>query len=394
MNKETAQFLTSPEGQALLSEAMTSEKSSFNLASYLRSKTTPEFAAAISTMLELRKKGEKKFRKASEMLFTRSGLEQASAEDISKYRAQRFIDSGITKIADLCCGIAGDSISYSQRMEVIGVDLDPARLILARHNTEVYNTSKAFKTIEADITTVDLKELGIDAFFIDPARRTSTGKRLFDPESWSPKLSTIRSILENTTPNAGIKCAPGIDHGDIPKDADAEFISYNGELRECVLWFGNLRRGISKQATLLPAGEVLHGENPYIATENIKEYIYEPDSAVMRAGLVELLGSMIGATKISETICFLSSNEYKTTPFAKCFRVVSYADYKEKNLKKKLKELDCGSLNIIKRGIGVDIPTLQKKLKLKGKRHLTLILTRSFEQKISILAEHIPTSGS
>lgn len=388
MNLETALFLTSSKGLELLSEASISEKNSFNLANYLRTKTTPENAAAISTTLELRAKGLKKFKRSLSMLFTRSGLEQASAEVISEYRTKRFTDSGISRIADLCCGIAGDSIAYSQRLEVTGVDLDPARLVLARHNIGVYNALDNFTAREADITTLPLKEMNIEAFFIDPARRTVAGTRLFDPESWSPKLSFIRSILELSLPDAGIKCAPGIAHEDIPVEAEAEFISCNGELRECVLWFGKLRRGIKRQATLLPSGDTLYGVNPEIETAEIKEYIYEPDSAVLRAGLVKLLGSMLEATKISETIGFLSSDKLTATPFAKSFKVEYVADYKEKDLKKKLREVDCGSLNIIKRGIGVDIPALQKKLKLKGSRHLTLILTRNFERKVFIIANN------
>ena len=66
----------------------------------------------------------------------------------------------------------------------------------------------------------------------------------------------------------------------------------------------------------------------------------------MRAGLVELLGSRIGAEKISETICFLSSDKIVTTPFAKCYKVESIFDYKEKELKNRLKEADCKTINI------------------------------------------------
>lgn len=389
MNIATAKFLISPAGLELLNEASTSDKNAFNLAAYLRTKTTSEFAAAISTMIDLRKKGLKKFCKAEEMLFTRSGLEQASAEEISNYRSKRFTAAGISKIADLCCGIGGDSISFAQHLEVTGIDLDPGRLLLAEHNTGVYSVKNSFDTINNDITQLQLEKMNIEAFFVDPARRTANGKRIFQPENWSPRLSEIKYILENKLASAGIKCAPGMDYSDIPNNADIEFISFNGELRECVLWFGALKNGVKRQATLLPSGDTLYGKNPVIKTGKIKDYIYEPDSAVMRAGLVELLGSRIGAEKISETICFLSSDKIVTTPFAKCYRVESIFDYKEKELKTRLKEADCKTVNIIKRGVGVDIPTLMKRLKLKGSRHLTLILTRNFEKKVGIIVSPI-----
>ncbi len=387
MNIETAEFLASSQGLQLLAEAAESGAETFKLAALLRSRTTPELAAAISSMLQLRKKAETKFTAAAKMLFTRSGLEQASAEQISQYRTTRFTTSGIRSIADLCCGIGGDSVSFSEKLNVTGIDLDPARLIFARHNIGIYRNEANFRTLQQDITTVPLKELGIEAFFIDPARRTQEGKRLFQPESWSPALSVILQMIHNRCTTAGIKCAPGIDHADIPVEAEAEFISYNGELRECVLWFGELRRGVSRQATLLPGNNILYGLNPQLPVTALKRFIFEPDSAVIRAGLVELLGSQLGADKISDSICFLTADTPVRTPFAKCFEIINSFKFKEKELRQQLKKLDCGSLNIIKRGIGVDIPTLQKKLKLRGSRHYTLLLTRNFEEKIAVIAK-------
>ncbi len=387
MNIETAEFLASSQGLQLLAEAAETDAGTFKLAAFLRSRTPPDFAAAVSSMLHLRKKAEKKFKAAAEMLFTRSGLEQASAEEISNYRTTRFTTAGINSIADLCCGIGGDSISFSKKLKVTGIDLNPARLVFARHNIGVYRNENNFKTLEQDITTVPLTDMGIEAFFIDPARRTQNGERLFHPESWSPKLSEILQLIHNSSPTAGIKCAPGIDHADIPAEAEAEFISYNGELRECILWFGGLKRGISRQATLLPGEHILYGTNPQLPVTALKNYIYEPDSAVIRTGLVELLGSQLGADKISDSICYLTADSAMETPFAKCFQIVTSFKFKEKELKQQLKKLDCGSLNILKRGIGVDIPTLQKKLKLRGSKHYTLLLTRSFDEKVAIIAQ-------
>ena len=387
MELTTAEFLASTPGLELLQLAANSGTTEFRLAAFLRERTTPELAAAASTMLTLRKKAANKFSLASRMLFTRSGLEQASAEAISRHRCQRFTAAGITRLADLCCGIGGDSLSFAQNIQTTGIDLNPARLTFARHNVAVYNAEYNFTTCNQDITRLSLKSNGFEAFFIDPARRTATGKRLFQPESWSPGLSLILQLIAEDLPDAGIKCAPGIAHEDIPATAEAEFISYSGELRECMLWFGKLRTGISRQATLLPAGNILAGSNPSIPTTRIQQYIYEPDSAVIRAGLVELLGSQLNATKISDSICFLTSTAPAATPFAHCYRIEAVFPYREKELKNQLRQADCGSLNIIKRGIGVDVPILLKKLKLRGSRHLTLILTRNFEEKVAIIAE-------
>ena len=386
MNSDTAKFLSSSKGEQLLIKAAEYQGNEFALAKFLRTQTTPEYAAAVNTVIKLRQKATIKFSKAEQMLFTRSSLEQASAENISHYRLLRLLNKKITSIIDLGCAIGGDSIAYSSKLLTTGVELNPARLILAEHNIAVYNNTQRFTPFKADITELNPLNIAAEAFFIDPARRTPQGKRLFSPESWSPKLSEIFRWLEKI-PNGIVKAAPGIAHINIPAEAEADFISYKGELRECVLWFGNLRNGNKRQATLIDKGVILSGENPYIPIEKIKNYIYEPDSAVIRAGLVELLAGKINATKISANIAFLTTEEKIETPFAKCFKVISSMQYNEKELKKELKKLDCGTLNVIKRGSPIEVPALLKRLKLKGKNYFTLLLTREGEKRTAIIAK-------
>ena len=386
MDLATAEFLSSTAGNDLLEAAEKSGKTDFALAQYLRKRTTPDLAAALCTTLELRRKALRKFTRAEQMLFTRNALEQASAEDISRHRTSRLTKHNIGSIADLGCAVGGDSIAFSADLKTIGVELDPARLRLAEHNIEVYQHRHNFTPLNADIIELDPSELGVESFFIDPARRTSTGKRLFSPESWSPKLSEVYRWL-GKIPEGAIKAAPGIDHADIPKDATAEFISYNGELRECVLWFGRLRSERKLEATLLPQGITLSGENPKIDVTEVSEYLYEPDSAVLRAGLVELLASQIDATKISAPISLLTGTEPQETSFATRFKVLKTIRFNEKELKKELRQLDCGTANIVKRGSPVDVPKLLKKLKLRGRRHLHIFLTRNFEDRVAIITE-------
>ena len=49
---------------------------------------------------------------------------------------------------------------------------------------------------------------------------------------------------------------------------------------------------------------------------------------------------------------------------------------KMKDVKRLLRELDCGSLEILVRGVDVNPDKLRKQLKLGGKRPLTLVCTR------------------
>ncbi|MEW5535913.1 SAM-dependent methyltransferase, partial [Streptomyces virginiae] len=61
--------------------------------------------------------------------------------------------------------------------------------------------------------------------------------RIFDPESYSPPLSWAVEAAR-AAKYAAIKIAPGIPHEAVPAEAEAEWISDQGDVKEAVLWFG------------------------------------------------------------------------------------------------------------------------------------------------------------
>ena len=108
-----------------------------------------------------------------------------------------------------------------------------------------------------DVTATDLA--GVDAAFVDPARRSSTGRAL-DPRSWSPPFPFVLE-LAGRVPATGAKLAPGVPHGVLPLDAEAEWVSDGGDVVECALWCGPLATaGVRRRATLLPSGATLTGD--------------------------------------------------------------------------------------------------------------------------------------
>ncbi len=375
-------FLISAEGRELLGWAANCGLSEFALAAKLREKTSPQHAAALTQTLFLRSKAGAKFSRASEMFFTSDAAEQASAEIVTSYRARRFEAIKPKHLIDLCCSIGSDALPLADFSTITGIDLDPLRLKMAEYNFKIYNKQARF--IEADVTRLNPSEFEADAFFIDPARRTENGERIFDPNLYSPPLSEILR-WQKAIPNACAKLGPGVDKSLLPRECEIEFISVNGNLREACLWFGDLAGKERNRATLLPEGISLTGVNPVIGCKNFGEYLIEPDSSVTRAGLVELLGSQINAWKIDPQIAYLSSDTITDNPFAACYQVYEYSEYNEKEIRKIIRERQIGNLDIKRRGSIIDPQMLRKKLKLKGKNSATLFLTRLEEKQLMIL---------
>ncbi|NWJ44857.1 MAG: methyltransferase domain-containing protein [Chloroflexi bacterium] len=381
MNPEIAHFLVSEKGRAALSSLELEELNENNRLAVLmrlRKSYAPELAGALIEQALLRRKATRagKFGKAAEMFFTPEGLEQASGETVACYRVERIrqVCSEHAPVADLCCGIGGDALVLAQYFKVTGVDLEETRLTLAEANCAANGVSATFKI--ANVKSFEVA--GFEALFFDPGRRVN-GKRLFSVEQYLPPLSTIREWLKKV-PEIAVKISPGVDYSELSGyDCEIEIISENSDVKEAVLWFGKFRQ-TTRRATLLPSRHTLtfQPDKPEIACGEPLAYLYEPDGAVIRAGLVEELALLLGGStrKIDQDIAYLTSNEAIETPFARRFPVLEYLPWNLKKLNRRLQELDTGKVVVKKRGSPIDPQFLEHALSLKGTRELTIVLTK------------------
>lgn len=353
------------------------------LAEKLRGALTAEQAHAVLETILLRQRAEEKFERAAAMYFTRPALEQASAEIISRYRARRYRAAGVETIADLGCGIGGDALALAEGAMVIGVDKKPVRLAMAQANLAAYGYGAAFQPLEADL--YDLKPLAVSAVFADPGRRDERGKRIYSVGEYRPSLDVLLA-WRDSVPEMGIKISPGVDYAELPPEAEVEFISVHGEVREGVLWFGRLQNGFKRQATLLPGEHHLTGEPvAEIPIQSPGQYLYEPDGAVIRAHLVEQLAVRLGAAKISEDIAYLTADSPTPTPFARTFAIEDLFPFQLKRLRSYLRERNIGQVTIKKRGSPLDPDVLRKQLRLQGEEHRIIFLTRAGDEPVVLI---------
>jgi SAM-dependent methyltransferase len=364
--------LCSPQGQDLLARLADEQAgpgTELLLQQRLRRDFPADLIAAALTQWRLRLAARAKFSRAAEMFFTPEGLEQASAEPVARRHAARQPPGG--RLADLCCGIGGDLIALAAGREVLAVDRDPATLELAMHNAGVYGAADGVTAWNGDVRDCDLA--GVDAVFIDPARRGS-GRRL-RPGLSEPPLGWCVALASQVAA-VGIKAAPGLASDAIPAGWEAEFIADGRDLKEAVLWSPELARA-SRRATILPAGHtLLPHPGPPVPVAEPGAFLLDPNPAVTRAGLVEELARDLGAWKIDPRIAFLSSDADRRTPFARTLRVVESAPWNEKRFAQRLRALGVGAADIRRRGLAGDVDMIHRRLKLDGPRRAVVIMTR------------------
>jgi predicted RNA methylase len=349
----------------------------------------PARVAAVLTQYRLRRKGRAKFGPFAErMLFTEAGLEQASRLRVAAQHAGRFARAGLTRVADLGCGIGGDALALaSLELTVTAVERDPVTAAIAGYNLAPFSNASV---VNADLTEVELD--GVDALWLDPARRAGA-RKLSRPDDWSPSLDVAIELSRHRP--AGIKLAPAMDRGLIPDSHEAQWVSDGGDVVEVVLWSGALARdGVRRAALVLGPDGGAHEltaatDSADVGAGPLGDYLYEPDGAVIRARLIGDLARSLDARPVHPTIAYLTSDRLATTPFAAAFRVRERWPLKKAIIARGLAESGIGTVEIKKRGVDIDPAEFRKALKPKGDASATLILTRVGAERVALLVDRV-----
>jgi SAM-dependent methyltransferase len=384
-----AWLLTDP-GQSLLARAVAlGAEEPLRAQSVLRREfahVEASYVAVATSQAELRRRGVAKFGElAGRMYFTPDGLEQATRLTVAEHRAARLVAFGAASAIDLGCGIGGDLIAMARAgITAAGIDLDPERVAVAHANLAALGLPGAVTV--ADATEVD--HTPFEVAFADPARRTNNRSRgrLLDTEGWTPPWQFVLGLLAR---DACVKVAPGIPHEIIPDGVEAEFVSDRGEVKEAALWSGRLAT-VRRRATVIGDGglaTLTDEDDPGADVRALGEFLYEPDGAVIRAGLVTAVAAGVGGGLLDEQIAYVTGDESFRTPFARGYRVLEELPYRERALRAALRERGIGRLTIKKRGVAVVPEELRRRLSLQGPNEATIVLTRVADEGTCLLVQ-------
>lgn len=370
--------LLTPQGFALLRslEAQDLKSDPIKLIEKLRKAGhDPELVSQVLTQLKLRSRATSKFGEfAEQMLFTEPGLEQATRLSVAAHHAGRFLEARVSSVTDLGCGIGADALAFAAAgLKVVGVERDEATAALASFNLASFENAAV---VHGDATEHEITTQGL---WFDPARRdlSHTGERhkVLSPEDFTPNLNWVFDLAR--TKPSGVKLGPAFPLDLIPEDAHAEWVSHSGDLVELALWFGMGREG---QRSALQIGQQSHR---YSAKEivlaelgSLDRYLYEPDPAMIRSGLMGNLANELGLRTFSSGIAYLSSATEVNSPWLKGFEVIAALPLDEKKIASWCREHEIGVLEIKKRGVDITPEQLRPKLRLKGTGTATLVLTK------------------
>ncbi|PKV80314.1 THUMP-like domain-containing protein [Nocardia fluminea] len=384
--RDDVAYLGSAAGRAALAEV---DRLELTTATHLRDieqvrRTHGDRTAALIETVRLRRRAVAKLPAAGEWLFTDDALQQATPALVARHRAARLAGRAVH---DVTCSIGAELSELAAVCPaVIGSDLDDVRLAMAAHNLATVPLSatgggsdgirvgrRNIVLAEADALTPTTRDTVIIA---DPARRAD-GTRTYDPAKLQPPLPDLLAAYAGR--DIAVKSAPGLDFDRLGWDGEVEVVSLDGAVREACLWSPGLTEpGVTRRATVLDsrggATTLTDAAPDDIPVRAPGDWIVDPDGAVVRAGLVRHYAAKHGLWQLDPQIAYLTGDT--VPPGMRGFRVEDRFELREKTLRQELARRDCGSLEILIRGVDVDPDALRKKLKQRGSTPYTLVITR------------------
>lgn len=321
------------------------------------------------TIIECRKKLRTKlpeWYEIPEIIYPdRLSSEQSSSSATAKYKASiasRIANGG--RIADLTGGLGADSLAFSRvASQVMYNEMESGRAEAARHNFPLlgaenisvssFCVEEAGKSEEAANFWETLKRFSPDLVYMDPARRSAIGSKVFLLEDCSPDVLTLIPDIFGICGNLLLKLSPMADismllkrlqeHGAWTKEL--HIVSAGGECKELLLWCtpsttddtaliinenGNiLRTSIAAESAAIP--QFLQDA----AQLNSMQFLFEPGKALAKAGLFNAIctmqdnaddGTMLLKAGRS-THLYFTDNQNNASDFGKTFKIIGLAPF-------------------------------------------------------------------
>ncbi|WP_289033145.1 class I SAM-dependent methyltransferase [uncultured Arsenicicoccus sp.] len=413
MDLATTRALTSPEGLALLEGLPPyAEASSLATSTALRRDGhSPELVAAVLTQSRLRQRGRAKLGDAVDrLLLTPDGLEQATRPQVARQHAERLVAAGIRTVHDLGCGLGLDAAAMAEAgLEVLAVDADPVTAELAGHNLAQVPLPAGTPAPQVRCARAEeVADEGVGAgrhtaVWLDPARRTpgvadATGRtrRTFRLDDLAPSWELVQEVAGRVRA-AGAKLSPAFPHAARPVGAEAQWVSWRGEVVECVLWWGDAARWAGRTALVMDGDAATLGSAHVVTEADLPddgpapgsgrgELLHEPDRAVIRAGLVGALEALTGGAELDEGVGYVRSpgGGQVGVPWARTYRILDEIPLQDKVIRAWCRQRSIGDLTLKKRGVDADPDRLRRSLKLRGDGRATLVLTRQSGRPVAL----------
>lgn len=347
----------------------------------------------------------------------RLNREQASSEETALHKVQA-VDSlcgaaTFLSIADLTGGMGVDSIAFAQRTKSVSplrsqvlthvdyVERDRQLCELMEHNRKVLGLENLAVHCGDGIEWLDIADRQhFDIIFLDPARRSSIGRKVAAFEECNPNILHHVDLLRSCCRWLMVKASPMIDIdmacrqlGDV---AEVHIVSVKGECKEVLFICGEHKNEtmIHCVARGKAPGEFHHhaftrseeaaAEVHYCTT--VGRYLYEPDASLMKGGPFKSICHWMDMEKLAPNTHLYTSDRLHLPFCGRTFEVLRELPVDRKAVREALPE---GKAHVAVRNFPDEASVLQKRLGLREGGDLFLIATTLASRHTAFLCQQV-----
>lgn len=317
-------------------------------------------------------------------------LEQCTSQYVAEFKAvyiKELLGNGFS-MADYTGGMGIDCFFISQNAgRTVYSEIQPGLCELARHNFAVLGRAD-IEVFNRDSPSYsgDSPHGAFDLIYLDPARRSDSGRKLVSISDCQPNVVEIQDELKKLARYVMVKLSPMLDItralAEMRNVCQVLIISLDGECKEITLLIDPEFKGETvisavdidrngKPGTMISSSRSLEMSLPMPIASDIRsgDYIYEPHAALMKSALFRTLASHTGTTLLHpDTHLFHSRKMCPAFP-GRSFRLVQVIPFDKRSVVPLMK---CQA-NVSVRNFPLTAAGLQQKLKIRdgGIRYLT-----------------------
>ncbi|NTW68706.1 MAG: hypothetical protein HGB23_02510 [Chlorobiaceae bacterium] len=390
MTFEEFHRLLEPDVQALIALHYSYDPAQFAMRFHGRTELP---VRAMAEQIGCRQKAVKKLPALSQhnLLYTPLSLEQASGERAAAYKSSFM--SG-KKAIDLSGGFGIDSMFLSRNFEeVLYCERDPLLCTLMEHNLKQCGIGNV-QVHHADSLTLlaGFPDNSFEWIYVDPARREE-GRRSVTLESASPDVVLNHDLLLRKAAKVCIKASPALElstlKATLPALSEIVVVSVDGECKESLLLLDRDAKDspVKLRAVALSSGsdavvEVSGGHDAERAVApSLKEYLYEPDPAIIKARLSAVLAHDVGLEFMNSSVDYLTGDRLVEAFPGRVFRVIESIPWKPKAFRAFLEKHNIRGASIQRRDFPLSPDELRKRFRLRESEQAFLFFTRNAKRE-------------
>ncbi|ERP31278.1 THUMP-like domain-containing protein [Chitinivibrio alkaliphilus] len=398
-----AQFF-SPMGQELWAKARAEEYDAASFMLAFRNAYPLELLRVVANQLDISTGVRRKFPSLAPrgVVLDRSLFEQASCEAVARFRATYM--QGDT-LCDITGGAGIDTFFLASSFSTTHyVEIDPVRHALFCENSRRWGaSSSSLETFCADsLSYLKDSRQTYDWIFVDPARRSGDGTRHAEMSAWRPDIVAQQQLLCSSARKVGVKIAPAYDITRLRKEISTmeslRVISVGGEVKEIFAQMS--AQGDSIRCTLhavcltkegTPFFEISregHGDR-MLPSSSEATYLYDPDAALIKAGLVHETGALFSMSCVAPHGVLLLKNSYEEDFPGRVLRIQHIFSWSKKRTQTYLRTHGVVGATIIRRDFPLSVQEIRRRFHLFGESANTFLYftTRGCGERIVIHAE-------